>query len=398
MANVGILPGDLIVSDSVAPGLTIMQPLDLSRGYKQNTFYLNTGAYTQLDISPDRTKLLATWGSSPYFRIFPMDGDTAYQNPVSNPAGAVRRSVWRPDGSEFAVSHATSPYITRYNSNDLSKITEFASLPGTTGGDIKYSPDGRYLAMGYNASTFASPGYVLYDLTDDSLVSGLPALTSNCTGLCFTADSSKLVLQQRTSSNVAQVLDIAAKTLTPITGLTSGGAGEKYLRLSPDGSKMAISRAGSPYLVVYDTATFTEYTTSAFPNIESATVNDIRWIDNNTLVVSQGYTRVYDVSTPTPVYLGMPAGGHTGTSFECMPSGARRKFAGVVTDGGSNFLQRKVRAIDRTTGRPIGETVSSAVDGTFELIVFSPNPAIVYCVGEGAEITKLSDSVTPVPL
>lgn len=408
MSNFGSLPGDIIATSEVYPGLIMQQPLDRSGGYKvfmgddpTNRGSLAAGL-TRLELSPDRTRLLGRTTSAPFVRVYRMDGsEPGYDDPPIGVAGQSIRMAWHPAGTEFAVGHANSPFVTRFNASDLSQLAAFLdATPFGQVGDLKYSPDGQYLACAHSASptTLNAPGYVIYDLSTGNALTGLPDLTSNANALGWSPDSSTLVIQQRTSSHVCQRLDMATLTLTPIAGVTAGVtlADNKYVRFNPSGTLVAITRGNSPYLHVVET---TGWTSVPLGVSLGSIPTDIRWLDDDLLVVAQngGSMLLLDYATGSGVLLGAPVGAGSCTAFDVIPS-TRRRFGGTVTDGVSNPLSRTVRIVDRASGREIGRTVSDPSDGSFEVVVFSPNPAIAYCVGDGTELTKIEDAVTPAPI
>lgn len=393
-----ILPGDIIFSQSVAPGLGYALPNDKSSGYPffAQSITLNAlGSLTEMKISPDNTKLARVTGTN--FGVTDMSGDFNSETPSSAIVGTGYSVAWHPAGNRIAVAHATSPFLTQYSYPALDKLVEVDVLPVTTGSAVAYSPNGAFLVCGFRNSTYTAPGFSLYDAVNNIRLSDPPnGLLSNAVGFDFSPDSSLFcAVGFNTNTSHCRVYNTSDWSSFGLTKL-AGSSYDQGCKFSPDGSKLAIFGNSSPRLRVYDTATWVNIGVPA--TLDAAAITDVAWFDNNILVTASSYIRVLDYTTSTPVELHVLNGGHSSAVIEVRRDGVRRKFAGVVTDGGSNFLQRKVRAIDRNTGRPIGETVSSAVDGTFELIVFSPNPAIVYCVGKGAEITKFSDSVTPVPL
>ena len=409
MSNFGSLPGDIIATSGVYPGIIFMQPLDRTGGYKlyegdvvDNVNALGT-SLIRLELSPDQSRLLARTTSAPFVRLYRMDGSAPwYVDPPVSVAGQSSRGHWHPSGTEFAVGHATSPFVTRFDASTLAHLPAFlTSPPFGSVGDVKYSPDGTMLAVAHegSSSSINSPGYAIYDLATGDLVPGLPPLpNTNAHAIGWSPDSSTLVMQQRTSANVCQRLDLATMTMTPIAGVLSGGSTvtNKYVRFNPSGSLVAITRANSPFLHVVDTSTWASITLGISL---SSTPTDIRWVDDDVLIVAQngGAVLAVDYSTGSGVLLGSSVGAGSCTAFDVRPA-VRRKFAGTVTDGASNPLERAVRIVDRASGREIGRTVSDPSDGTFEVVVFSPNPAIAYCVGDGTELTKLEDAVTPVPI
>lgn len=78
------------------------------------------------------------------------------------------------------------------------------------------------------------------------------------------------------------------------------------------------------------------------------------------------------------------------------PGMARRKFAGHVYDASNAPVSRKIEVIERRTNRVIASGTSSAVDGSFTIPIYTTEQCLVVAKGEGSEISKLADYVTPV--
>lgn len=410
MPNKGILPGDIIVSQANAPGLYFYQPLEPSMGNRFSglTSGSNNGqARLHLEVSPDNNTLLSTFGTTPFIHSRQMDGDGAIVSPPTTVPGAARRCHWHPDGSRFAVTHSTAPFFSQFDSS-LNLLTAVTPAPTQITGDVKYSPDGTMVAMGYDAgSGIVAPGFLVYDVASGAAIdtTGAPSLGADCFGLDWSPDSSMLFCIPRTSgtSNFPIAYDVNNWS-TPVhsfsgEGVHSLGTQQKYVRFSPSGDKVAFYRGGTSaasVLAVIDTSTWTAITVNA--SLSAAAINELRWLTNDILAVGQDFLRTIDFSTGAGELMGIQQAYHGATTFCVRPGGVRRFFAGHVEDGSANPLQRVVRAVDRATGRLLAETISDPGDGSFEMHVFSPNPCIVYCVGDGTELTKIEDAVTPAPI
>ena len=58
-----------------------------------------------------------------------------------------------PDGGLCAVAHASSPYLTVYNTSNWSKVTVPGTLPSTCNG-VSFSPDGGLCAVAHTSSPY----------------------------------------------------------------------------------------------------------------------------------------------------------------------------------------------------------------------------------------------------
>ena len=401
MANAGMLPGDLVVVRTIAPELVMEQPVAETLGFQQDT---GAPAYTtnnarNISISPDGSQIVVVqYGSTPYVRVFPGDGSTSFQIPTGTGAAqAAVRVAFHPSGSEFAVSLLTTPFYVRIDSATLAALPPFSVLPPTGTHALSYSPDGRYLAFAYNATN--NPCYIVYDLIAGAAVTGLPALAGPTASIEFVTNT-HLLIQQRIAGTSPQVLDMGTKAFLSILPAlpTIGNTGyQLQTKRSPDLSRFALCLGASPYIAIISASTWQVQLTGPFPSMENTPIVSLDWIGNDVLSIFQTSARTYDLSGASPVFLGMgtlaPANNNV---MAAVPGGGKFHFAGIVNDGATTFLERKIGAVDRATGRNLGET-TSLPDGSFSLSVFSPRPAILYCVGENGETTQLADDVTPVP-
>ena len=105
---------------------------------------------------------------------------------------------------------------------------------------------------------------------------------------------------------------------------------------SPDGTLLAVAHSGSPYITVYNTSTWT-----ATPGISLASTDS--------KAVSFGYTDAY-------------------------------RIRGTVRDKDGNLVSRTVRAHRRSDGALVAQTVSDAVTGEYEVLVYPDSPTEAYDV------------------
>lgn len=409
-SNIGIIPGDLLIPGATNwPGLTLRQAIERGIGHRFDPNIDNATGYHGMHPSPDNSKVLLWWtGAATTMRVQPIDASSPVVNTATTMPGTKFSAAWRPDGTEIACSSSASPFVRRWLASDMSQIADFSTgdLPPIATSELRYSPNSRYLAVGYDASTFNTPGLRCYDLTTNlpvTITGALPA--SNVLGLDFSPDNAKLFAIPRTSGHTAALIDTTTWVSEGVTGITSLGTQDKCVRFSPDGTKVAVVRGGTTAgttISVYGTAgaasTWASQAITMPAGLPAAVARWVEWIDNSLLVVgyaSQVMFHVIDVST-NPATLVGKVFDFGAIRFGLVSGGAKRFFGGTVKDGGGNPLQREVRVVHRSSGRLLATTVSSAVDGKFAVMVTCPQPCIVYAVGSGGEIVELFDSVTPV--
>lgn len=331
--NVGVLPGDVIFSNTVAPGLTMIQVGDPSTGYP----LINAqpgGAYgvsgSAIAISPDESQLAWIGSSTPRFRIYALDGASALQQPAPDLSGTPNGLTWRPGGDQIAAAHATSPFLTRYSYPDLSKLAEVDVLPPVTTRAIGYSRDGAMLAVGFHSSSYTSPGFRLYDaINGTKLTDPETGLGSNCVALDFSPDGEWLVMVPYTTTySTAAPRRYRVSNLDESYALVAanncGSSLTKHAAFSADGSKFAFGGSASPYVRVYQTSDWTQVPTP--PGLDSSAVTGLAWLSDDVLLVNQTSLRAIDYDDHSdPVNLGILTGGSSATSLTVRNGGRRRR-------------------------------------------------------------------------
>lgn len=390
-----ILPGDVIYGMKGTPRIIVRQPSDPTDVYhswgtadgEANFFWY------EADASPDLSEIAFGVSTTPFIRRFNLADGTLFPPPGNLPPAACEAIAYRPDGTTIAVAHNSSPFVTRYNRADMTKLTDFAVSPGSHAHAVRYSPDGSILAVGHELTPFIS----LYDVaTGTKLANPATLPVAGVDNIGFSPDGAYLYCFSGGTGvqYVYRTSDWTAISLGSQTSATKNG------RFSPDGTKLAMSGSSSAYLRIWDIAAgvFTPRTVAAAP--EASPGGGMRWLDDDTIIFqtdTRWYKYTLSTNAWTYAYPGLyPSGSAPGLGCFIFPGGAKRKFAGTVKDGSGNPLVRDVVAYDRASGRTIGKTKSSAVDGTFVMEVWSNLPAVIYAVGEGAEVTELFDAVIPV--
>ena len=149
---------------------------------------------------------------------------------------------------------------------------------------------------------------------------------------------------------------------------------------SPDGTLLAVANNSSPYITVYNTSTWAKL---ANPSVlPSSTANGCAFSPDGTLLAvayySSPYITIYNTSTwaTTPGFLLASTGskavsfGHTDTY----------RIRGTVRDKDGNLVSRTVRAHRRSDGALVAQTVSDAVTGEYEVLVYPDSPTEAYDV------------------
>ena len=154
--------------------------------------------------------------------------------------------------------------------------------------------------------------------------------------------------------------------------------------------------------------TFTNISPAVNVAVAQANTSEIKHVNNyvffssNTAVTAPKYAnqiRICDVTgytTGNVTAPAMPGLNSSIANFEVHPSFTKRKLAGTVVNAALAPVARKVMVFARSTGRLITTTTSSAIDGSFEIFVYTTSQVMVIAQGTGLEITKLVDSVVPV--
>ena len=149
---------------------------------------------------------------------------------------------------------------------------------------------------------------------------------------------------------------------------------------SPDGTLLAVAHGGSPYITIYNTSTWTKL---ANPSVlPSNTANGCAFSPDGTLLaVAHGgspYITIYDTSTwaTTPGFSISSADsravsfGHTDTY----------RIRGTVRDKDGNLVSRTIRVHRRSDGALVAQTVSAAMTGEYEVLVYPDSPTEAYDV------------------
>lgn len=171
------------------------------------------------DLSGDRMFATPTYPWSP---------PTKLSNPGVLPTGAPNCCRWSPDGRFLAVGHATSPRLTIYERTGsvLTKLANPATLPAGTVNDISWSGNGDFLVCTH----VTTPFFTIYrrqgiNFTKLSDPAALPSSTGF--GVAFSPNGEILIVTSNLTD--VQAYSVKGTTFTDITNAsgisTSGGGG-----------------------------------------------------------------------------------------------------------------------------------------------------------------------------
>ena len=149
---------------------------------------------------------------------------------------------------------------------------------------------------------------------------------------------------------------------------------------SPGGTLLAVAHDSSPYITIYNTSTWAKL---ANPSVlPSNTAYGCAFSPDGTLLAVAHavapYITIYNTSTwATVPGLSLAIADAKSVSFMTSPA---HRIRGTVRDKDGNLISRTVRAHRRSDGALVAQTVSDAVTGGYELLVYPDNPAEEYDV------------------
>ncbi len=149
---------------------------------------------------------------------------------------------------------------------------------------------------------------------------------------------------------------------------------------SPDGTLLAVAHSGGPYITVYNTSTWTKLANPS--TLPSNAATGCAFSPDGTLLAvahsSSPYLTVYNTSTwaETSAFSLLTSDARA-VSFACTDA---YRIRGTVRDKDGNLVSRTVRAHRRSDGALVAQTVSDAMTGEYELLVYPDNPTEAYDV------------------
>ena len=193
--------------------------------------------------------LAITRSGTPYLTVFnSSDWDAVPGTPTL--AGSGYAAAFSPDGSLLAIGYLNSPFLTVINTSGWSAVSGTPVLSGTCY-SLSFSPSGSMLAVAGNALT-STQRVRVFDTSDWSAVLDDFDLNHNSArAVAFSPDGVYLAIGYN-SGNRLIVLNTSG--WSTVTGTPSIGSYIYSIAYSPDGSLMAVASDSSPYLTVIDTS------------------------------------------------------------------------------------------------------------------------------------------------
>jgi len=234
------------------------------------------------------------------------------------------------------------PDIYNFGTSFVSKATDPAALPASTGNAVAFHPSGKYVAIAH----FTSPFVSVYPWNGTTIGAKLgnpsPALAGQGNGVAFSSDGTILgISHSNTPYFSLYAFDavsgaIGTRFTDPTTTPTGKGLGISF---SHDSKLVAISHEVSPYISVYPISV----NTTAFPVTVTATNGNWSSPDNiktdNGLDASQTFSssnfplicRNYSFSVPsTATISGIEIEIQAGNTWGCRVAGLQLYYGGVV--------------------------------------------------------------------
>lgn len=218
---------------------------------------------------------------------------------IDSPLGVVNEARSSVNGSFTAFAHATSPFISIFNTTNYPyyRVSNPAILPASTGNGVAWGNDDEFLAEAHATTPFVT----IYARVGDNFgklsnPATLPAGTGN--GVDFNPNNASHLAVGHVGSPTITVYERSGTTFTKLSNPASLPAGTvNAVAWSTNGTMLATGGLGTPSLAFYylDGSTLVKQTApSVAPN---GTVNSLHWSSNDTLVV--GHTLAPFVSTYT---------------------------------------------------------------------------------------------------
>ncbi|WP_339306925.1 WD40 repeat domain-containing protein [Paenibacillus sp. FSL R5-0519] len=284
--------------------------------------------------SPDDTYLAVSTAFPPYFAVYKRNGSvfTKLSDPATMPGSSSIGNAWSPDGTYLSVVLASSPYFIVYkrDGDTLTKLPDAAVLPTSNTRCVAWSPDGTYLALGHNDTPYIS----IYKRSGD----------------VFTKLSNPSVLPTGVAASV---------------------------NFDPSGVHLVVGHGTSPFITIYKRSgdTFTKLSNPSV--LPTGLVNASDFSSSGDLLScayqTTPYLNVYKV---------------TGDTFEKIPD-----FADLPTSGanGVGFMPGTDLMSVGTTNSPYLLTYQRIGDTFKKVNPLSSNPPVrVYCVEYSRNATFLA--------
>lgn len=183
---------------------------------------------------------------------YPWSTPSKLSNPGTLPAAAANDAKWSPDGRFLAVGHATTPFVTIYEraGGNLNKLPNPVTLPPNTVHGLAWSPNGDFLICTHTGSPFITiyqrQGINFTKLSDPSTIP-----SSNAFGVAFSPNGEFLIVTSSiTNFNLYQILGTTFTDISATCGIFGGGLGTS-VAWSADSQYVAISNQFTNGVYVY---------------------------------------------------------------------------------------------------------------------------------------------------
>lgn len=350
--------------------------------------YLGSGGSASyeamLRLSPDKQKLLGVCGQSSAtnsFWVWPDVTDrTTYVQPLATFASTIEAGAC--SNTYYAVGGA-SPFLYVFDWATHSLQTVETTGLGTVRA-IAFSADGSKMAVAHTTSPYLR----VYDTATWSYIDASITAGANRTGVCFTPDGTSVVAVG-TGSPYLSVFSAdlstrsVANTSVSYYSTTWGGIMPHWSK-----PKAVLCRVGnstsSSYRGLYEYDVATSTTTDIIPASAASAVFSTAYDPTDSILyvattaLGNGVTiAAYDGSTYAPKSQ-QPASlrllNNSAIVSLCIIELDTYTLTGTVRDINNNPASRKVRAIRRSDGLIMAETVSDAVTGDYAVVLPDAGP------------------------
>jgi WD40 repeat protein len=353
---------------------------------------LSVAANYEVITTKDLAFMIHGRTTTPFISV--IDAETGnYVTPYSaNPGAAVQALAISPDGSRIACGLTGGNFIIYYTYPGW--VWSVGPNPGAAVSDIAFSPDGTKLAVALGASPWAK----VYDVATGSDITPAWATAPSgaINGIAWSPDGARLALTGTTTGGNALRVYNATTGAVLFSATTFTG---RRCAFSPNGTILAVATngTGNSGLRFWTVPAGTEVTRTK-TTIAQGTTRHVRWIDDDYMMAfCANCAFIYRYSTQTVVNFAV---NHYTTDYGAgfVEGAAVRKLAGTVVNDSNVPVERRVVVFDARTGIRLGETMSNATTGAFEIVIFSPDFVNVVAYGITGENCRVFGPVTPVAL
>ncbi len=162
--------------------------------------------------------------------------------PGTLPAGTGNACRWSPDGRFFAVGHATTPFVTIYerSGTTFTKLSDPATLPAGLVNDVAWSPNGDYLVCAHNTTPFITiyqrQGINFTKLSNPVTLPGAAGIRA-----AFSPNGEFLAVASSTDFHIYNLTGTTFTDITVASGITSPNGIAGPLAWSNDSQYLALT-------------------------------------------------------------------------------------------------------------------------------------------------------------